>query len=48
MNPARAFSGDLMAERDKYKTQLPDYTRGEEIANVITHIIGGIFAALSL
>lgn len=48
MNPARAVSGDLMAERDKYKTQLPDYTRGEEIANVITHIIGGIFAVLAI
>ncbi len=48
MNPARAVSGDLMAERDKYRTQLPDYTRGEEIANVITHIIGGIFAVLAI
>ena len=28
--------------------QLPDYTRGEEIANMATHIFGGIFGIVAL
>lgn len=44
MNVADAVAGDLRAERQKFRTQLPDYTRGEEIANMVTHIIGGVFA----
>lgn len=48
MNAARALSGDLKAERRKYKTQLPDYTRGEEITNMITHIVGAAFAIAAI
>ncbi len=48
MNAARAISGDLREERRKYRTQLPDYTRGEEIANMITHIIGAVFAIAAI
>ena len=48
MNDARALSGDLKAERRKFKTQLPDYTRGEEITNMITHIIGAAFAIAAI
>ena len=35
-------------EGRKFRTQLPDYTRGEEIANMVTHIIGGAFAAAAI
>ena len=28
--------------------QLPDYTRGEEIMNMVTHIVGGGFGVLAL
>ena len=48
MNAAQALSGDLKAERRKHKTQLPDYTRGEEIANMITHILGALFAVAAI
>ena len=48
MNAARALSGDLKAERHKYKTALPDYTRGEEITNMVTHIVGGVFALAAI
>ena len=48
MNAARALSGDLRAERHKFKTELPDYTRGEEITNMVTHIIGGAFAIAAI
>lgn len=48
MNAVQALSGDLKAERRKYKTQLPDYTRGEEIANMITHILGALFAVAAI
>ncbi len=48
MNAARALSGDLKAERHKYKTALPDYTRGEEITNMVTHIVGGAFALAAI
>lgn len=48
MNLADAVAGDLRAERQKFRTQLPDYTRGEEIANMVTHIIGGVFALAAI
>jgi hemolysin III len=48
MNAVQALSGDLKAERRKYKTQLPYYTRGEEIANMITHILGALFAVAAI
>ena len=48
MNAARALSGALKAERHKYKTALPDYTRGEEITNMVTHIVGGAFALAAI
>lgn len=48
MNAERAVSGDLRAERNKYRTELPDYTRGEETTNTVTHIIGGVFAVLAV
>jgi len=48
VNAARAISGDLREERRKYRTQLPDYTRGEEITNMITHIIGALFAVAAI
>ena len=48
MNAAKALSGDLRAERRKFRTQLPDYTRGEEITNMATHIAGALFAAAAI
>ena len=48
MNVADAVAGDLRAEKQKFRTQLPDYTRGEEIANMVTHIIGGVFALAAI
>ena len=48
MNAARALSGDLRAERRKLRTQLPDYTRGEEITNMVTHIVGAAFAIAAI
>ena len=48
MNAARALSGDLKAERHQYRTQLPDYTRGEEIMNMVTHIVGAAFAIAAI
>lgn len=48
MNAARALSGDLKSERRQYRTQLPDYTKGEEIANMITHILGAVFAVAAI
>lgn len=47
MNVSGALSGDLKAQRHN-RTQLPDYTRGEEIANMITHIVGGAFAVAAI
>ena len=48
MNAARALSGDLKAERHQYRTQLPDYPRGEEIMNMVTHIVGAAFAIAAI
>ena len=46
MNAVTAIKGDLLA--DKHRIQLPDYTRGEEIMNMVTHIVGGAFAIASI
>ncbi|MBE7075895.1 MAG: hemolysin III family protein [Clostridiales bacterium] len=32
----------------KYDSRLPDYTKGEEIFNAVTHIVGGAFGILFL
>lgn len=48
MNAAQAMTGDLRAERHKFRTQLPDYTRGEEITNMVTHIVGAAFAVAAI
>lgn len=48
MNAVQALSGDLKAETRKYRTALPDYTRGEEITNMVTHIAGGAFAVAAI
>ena len=38
-----------MAKRIKLRDRLlPDYTRGEEIMNMVTHIVGGGFGVLIL
>jgi hemolysin III len=48
MNAAHVLAGDMREERRKYKIQLPDYTRGEEIANMVTHAVGGAFAVAAI
>ena len=40
-----ATGGDIATKKRTLKTQLPDYTRGEEICNTMTHAIGAVFAA---
>ena len=46
MAASRVLAGDLSAEQ--HRIQLPDYTRGEEITNMVTHIVGGAFAVASI
>ena len=48
MNMTRALTGDLIAERKRTRIPLPDYTRGEEITNMVTHILGGAFALAAI
>ena len=38
----------MREERRRRRIQLPDYTRGEEIANMATHIVGGAFAIAAI
>ena len=39
----------LRQPRTKLKDRvLPDYTKGEELANMITHIVGGVFGIVAL
>ena len=38
-----------MKKRTKLKDRtLPNYTKGEEIANMVTHIIGGVIGIVAL
>jgi len=46
MAAGRVLEGDLNAP--KHRIQLPDYTRGEEITNMVTHIVGGALAVASI
>ena len=46
MNAVQAMSRDIA--KKKPKTQLPDYTRGEEICNTVTHVIGAAFAVAAI
>jgi hemolysin III len=48
MNAAHVLAGDMREERRKHRIQLPDYTRGEEVANMVTHIVGGAFAVAAI
>jgi len=48
MNASRTISDELSIVGRKYKTPLPDYTRGEEIVNMVTHIIGGSLAVAAI
>ena len=43
-----ATGGDIATKKRKLKTQLPDYTRGEEICNTVTHAIGAVFAVAAI
>lgn len=48
MTAERTLSDELCVVGRKYKTKLPDYTRGEEIVNMVTHIIGGSLAVAAI
>ena len=48
MNASRTLSDELCVVRKKRITPLPDYTRGEEIVNMVTHIIGGALAIAAI
>lgn len=48
MNAVKAISGDLKAEKRRLNIHIPDYTRSEEIVNMITHIVGGAFAVAAI
>ena len=45
MAGVRAFTGEM---NERHRIQLPDYTHGEEITNMVTHIVGGAFAIASI
>ncbi len=48
MNTARTMSDELCVVTRKSKTRLPNYTRGEEITNMVTHIVGGALAIAAI
>ncbi len=48
MDASRTFSDELCVIRRKRVTPLPDYTRGEEIVNMVTHIVGGSLAIAAI
>ena len=49
MNAVHTMTGgDIATKKRKLKTQLPDYTRGEEICNTVTHAIGAVFAVAAI
>ena len=48
MTPSRTLSDELCIVRSRPKTPLPDYTRGEEIVNTVTHIVGASLAAAAI
>jgi len=48
MGAVHTLAGDMRAERQSRDTRLPDYTRGEEIMNMVTHIVGGAFAIAAI
>lgn len=49
MNAVQVMTGgDIATKKRQLKTQLPDYTRGEEITNMVTHIVGAAFAVAAI
>ena len=49
MNAVQIMTGgDIATKKRTLKTQLPDYTRGEEICNTVTHAIGAVFAVAAI
>lgn len=49
MNAARTLSEELRSDiRKKSRISLPDYSRGEEIVNTVTHIVGGALSIAAI
>lgn len=48
MDAVRAYDGTVSVDAPSPKTALPDYTRGEEVMNMVTHIVGGAFAIAAI
>ena len=45
---SRAKEMSIMKRTPLSQRQLPDYTRGEEICNMVTHIVGGALGILAV
>ena len=43
-----AKENDIMKRTPLAQRELPDYTRGEEICNMVTHILGGVLGILAI
>ena len=48
MGVSQTVSDKMNPEHRRFRIALPDYTRGEELFNMITHIVGGSFAAAAI
>ena len=43
-----SMEGERMARTPLREREMPDYTRGEEICNMVTHIVGGALGVVAL
>lgn len=48
MNMTPVLNGEVKNGTRPERVQLPDYNRAEEITNMVTHIVGGAFAAAAI
>lgn len=48
MKLSPVIHGEIDSKASAPRVQLPDYTRAEEIVNMVTHIVGGAFAAAAI
>ena len=48
MNSTPVLHGEIRSAARPVRIQLPDYTRAEEITNMVTHIVGSVFAVAAI
>ena len=48
MNTSHTVQGEINGGASGHRVHLPDYSRAEEITNMVTHIVGGAFAAAAI